>query len=159
MVQNAPIPERCISETNAVDGERFLTLTTSTGDSFGAVITRLERPMRRGKKYGLSLKVSHCPPKRRPLKFGKAIVELADHKGCYLRIVGVDGSTGIGEIMSMVGPFKNKDWEKIQVELSPKNSDVQAIILQAWNDTNWTGGRTRHIFVDDLSPLVPKISR
>ncbi len=155
MVRNYPIPERCALEAVPPDGERFLVLTTSANQQFAKIMTKLERQMRRGVNYQLSFQVSHCKPKRKPLRLGGEILELADHKGCYLRIYGVDGKSGKQELLAFIGPVTNPDWAEITVDLSPKNSDVHAIILQAWNDQNLTGSKTRHIFLDNLSPLVP----
>lgn len=156
LVKNSPIPERCLENAEAAEGSRFLTLTTAVGERFSKVFTKIDQPMCRGVTYNLSLKARHCPPKRKPFQFAGMTLEMADHKGCFLRVLGVDAKNGVQELLATVGPVTNAEWEKIDLVLTPKFGNLNAIILQAWNDQSRTGNGTRSVFIDDLSPISPK---
>ena len=154
--RNVPIPERCVDAKEAATGDNFLTLTTSRDGHFAKILTELPRPLLRGKVYRLSFQASHCAPKFKQLKIGGEAMELADHQGCFLRILGVDALSGEQEQLAVVNPVTSPDWTEIHVELAPKNILVNALIFQAWNDENKTGGITRHMFLDDFSPISLK---
>ncbi len=150
-----PIPERCAKWAGAADGKLFLVLTTSGKERCAKTMARLSRPMRNGRAYRLTLLARHCEPKAKKKRLLGLSIEFEDTQGCFVQVLGVSEAGNGLELLATIGPVTNGDWREFELDMAPKMGDVRAIILQAWNDGSKVGGRTRHVFIDNLSAIVP----
>lgn len=139
-------------EKKAKHGHTYLGLVVRENETYESVAQKLPSPLEESKCYRMEVAVARSetyisPTSSKPDEFTNYDTP------CMLRFWGeVEG--GEMELLAVIGPVKNYDWEYYLVDLIPSKT-CHYIHIEAFYVTPVLYPYNGNILVDDLSPIVP----
>ena len=132
-------------------GKNFLGLVVRSNFTKEAIAQKLEKPLRKNKRYQMSLYVAKA--NKFISKDSKTRQKTNYTTPAIIRIWGINHQCETQELLFESEPINSLNWEKLNIKFSPKQQHNH-LMIEAFFSKEKDEAYNGHVLLDNISPII-----